>query len=185
MEPYNSRETAMISTQAPFFVALAGAFLIMLPACGPDEPGQSAASNPGASNPGAGNPGGDNPGSSDTGGSKTEKAADPAAAAAAKKKRENARSAKEVFTSYCHTCHGLKGKGDGIAGLSLNPRPRNWTDEKWQASVTDEKILKVIFEGGQANGLSGNMAPNPFHRDNEDVQKELVNIVRSFRPRKR
>lgn len=33
---------------------------------------------------------------------------------------------KKVYTQFCVACHGVKGKGDGIAGSSLNPRPANF-----------------------------------------------------------
>lgn len=32
---------------------------------------------------------------------------------------------KKLFDKMCVICHGLKGKGDGIAGAGLTPRPTN------------------------------------------------------------
>jgi mono/diheme cytochrome c family protein len=32
-----------------------------------------------------------------------------------------------LFTKMCVVCHGSKGKGDGIAGVNLHPRPENLT----------------------------------------------------------
>ena len=37
-----------------------------------------------------------------------------------------------VFSNNCAVCHGPKGLGDGPAGLSLNPRPRNMVEGKWK-----------------------------------------------------
>ena len=54
----------------------------------------------------------------------------------------------------CGTCHGNKGKGDGLAGMALKPRPRDFTDPKFQAEKTDEHLFKVIKGGGAAVGLS-------------------------------
>jgi len=34
---------------------------------------------------------------------------------------------KKLFATYCAICHGEKGKGDGIAGAALNPKPSNLT----------------------------------------------------------
>jgi len=34
---------------------------------------------------------------------------------------------KKIFMSACYVCHGNKGKGDGPAGVALNPRPANFT----------------------------------------------------------
>src|SRR5688500_2243500 len=45
--------------------------------------------------------------------------------------------AKEMFAMVCATCHGADGTGNGPAAASLNPKPRNYTDAAWQASVTD------------------------------------------------
>ena len=39
---------------------------------------------------------------------------------------------KKTFTQLCVVCHGDKGKGDGVAGLALNPRPANYTLPKTQ-----------------------------------------------------
>ena len=39
---------------------------------------------------------------------------------------------KKTFVQLCSMCHGDKGKGDGVAGLALNPRPANYTLEKTQ-----------------------------------------------------
>lgn len=39
---------------------------------------------------------------------------------------------KKLYTTYCVACHGEKGKGDGPAAASLNPRPANHSSEKVQ-----------------------------------------------------
>ena len=57
-------------------------------------------------------------------------------------------AAQEQFDTFCITCHGKSGKGDGAAAATLDPKPRNWTDKEWQASVTDERIRNVIRDGG-------------------------------------
>lgn len=88
--------------------------------------------------------------------------------------------AKQTFATLCSTCHGADGKGDGPAAANLNPKPRNYTDKAWQASVTDEQLAKVILEGGAAVGKSPLMPPNPQLKDKPEVIAELVKIVRSF-----
>ncbi|MFH0945323.1 MAG: c-type cytochrome [Planctomycetota bacterium] len=93
---------------------------------------------------------------------------------------ENMKLAKAHFNAYCSTCHGQSGKGDGPAGVALDPKPRNWTDKKWQESVDDAHIAKVIREGGQSVGLSPLMAANPTYGENPDVIAALVQIVRSY-----
>ncbi len=88
--------------------------------------------------------------------------------------------AKMMFGNVCSQCHGFEGKGDGPAAASLNPKPRDYTDPQWQASVTDDQIKKIIIEGGQAVGKSGMMPPNPALKGKPEVVDELVQIIRAF-----
>jgi ELWxxDGT repeat protein len=92
----------------------------------------------------------------------------------------NRKLAKIHFLTYCVTCHGQSGKGDGPAAIALKPKPRDWTDSKWQASVTDKRILQVVRDGGAAVGLSPLMAPNPMYGKNPAVLKALVEMIRKF-----
>ncbi len=65
----------------------------------------------------------------------------------------------------CVACHGEGGKGDGVAGAALTPKPRDFTEGAWQDKVDDAHIKKVIGEGGGAVGLSPIMAANPDFDD--------------------
>ncbi len=47
----------------------------------------------------------------------------------------------------CFTCHGTSGRGDGPAGLELNPRPRNFTNSYFQELRTDGELFWVIRNG--------------------------------------
>ena len=53
---------------------------------------------------------------------------------------------KKTFTLLCVPCHGDKGKGDGVAGLALNPRPANYTLPKTQQQ-TDGDFFWKMSEG--------------------------------------
>ncbi len=90
--------------------------------------------------------------------------------------------AKELFKSRCASCHGEDGKGDGTAAKGMNPKPRNFHDPKWQKSVTDEHIEKVIVYGGAAVGKSPAMIPNPDlgNPSNKKKLKALVQLIRQF-----
>lgn len=88
--------------------------------------------------------------------------------------------ARQTFHSLCATCHGESGHGDGIAAANLNPKPRNYTDKTWQASVTDDHIRQVILNGGASVGKSPVMPASPQFKDRPGVVDELVRIVRSF-----
>src|SRR5687768_14020468 len=88
--------------------------------------------------------------------------------------------AQRMFATVCETCHGIDGTGNGPAAESLTPKPRNYTDPAWQASVTDDDLKKIILEGGQAVGKSPMMPAQIQLKDKPDVVNELVMIIRGF-----
>ena len=90
-------------------------------------------------------------------------------------------NAKAIFAQRCTLCHGLDGKGTGPAAANLNPKPRDYSDAKWQAGVTDELLAKTIVEGGAAVGKSMMMPPNPDLKDKPEVVTELVHLIRAFK----
>lgn len=55
-------------------------------------------------------------------------------------------SGKILFTQHCVACHGIKGKGDGVAGIGLNPPPGNLASQKVQ-NQSDGAIYWKITEG--------------------------------------
>lgn len=89
--------------------------------------------------------------------------------------------AEEAFNTRCSTCHGTDGTGNGPAAANLNPKPRNYTDAAWQASVTDDQLKAVIVKGGAANGKSALMPPNPDLESKPAVVDGLVAKIRSFK----
>ena len=89
--------------------------------------------------------------------------------------------AKKKFETLCAMCHGIDGTGRGPQSENLNPKPRNYTDAAWQASVTDEDLRKIILLGGQAVGKSATMPGNPDLKDKPEVLDELVKIIRGFK----
>lgn len=103
---------------------------------------------------------------------KEEPAGDPAVVA----------EANQIWESRCVTCHGADGSGNGPGAAALNPKPRTFKDPKWQMTTTNDKIKKVIVEGGAAVGLNAAMAPNPDLKGKDAVLDELVKRIRSFKP---
>lgn len=53
---------------------------------------------------------------------------------------------KLLYAQYCTVCHGEKGKGDGIGGMTLVPKPANHTTAKFQAQ-TDGAIFWKLTNG--------------------------------------
>ena len=92
----------------------------------------------------------------------------------------DAEAAKAVFEARCAACHGTSGKGDGPGAAAINPKPRDYTDSEWQASVADEDIATAIVKGGMGVGKSAVMPSNPDLKDKPAVVKGLVDIIRGF-----
>jgi len=80
---------------------------------------------------------------------------------------------KKLYKQMCVICHGDKGKGDGIAGASLNPRAANFTTDNIQTQ-SDGAIYWKITEG---------RAPMAAYKDilKEEQRWQLVNYIRSFK----
>lgn len=85
----------------------------------------------------------------------------------------------QVYSTYCASCHGNGGKGDGPAGAALNPKPRNFSDKAWQTATNDDRIKTVLAKGGTAVGLSPMMAAFGAILTAEQIE-EMVGHVRSF-----
>jgi mono/diheme cytochrome c family protein len=91
----------------------------------------------------------------------------------------------DQFKNECAACHGADGKGNGPTAAALNPKPRNYTDVAWQASVTDDHIKDVIIRGGVVALGAGHetsaMPPHPDFANKPDLLNGLVQIVRGFK----
>mgnify|MGYP003109959153 FL=1 len=72
----------------------------------------------------------------------------------------------------CFVCHGPKGKGDGMGGAGLTPKPTDLTTEEFQ-SQSDGAIFWKITEG---------RAPMASYKTSIPEKKrwELVNYLRTL-----
>src|SRR5574341_529211 len=52
----------------------------------------------------------------------------------------------------CDGCHGKKGRGDGISGLAMNPKPADFCTSTMHP--TDADKIKMIADGGASMGHS-------------------------------
>ncbi len=66
----------------------------------------------------------------------------------------NWKAGQSSYETYCATCHGKTGKGDGPSAASLTPKPANHTDKKLMSTLSNEEIFKTIKEGGASVGKS-------------------------------
>ena len=53
----------------------------------------------------------------------------------------------KVYANVCAVCHGPKGLGDGPAGMSLNPKPRNFVEGKWKQGGDSMSLFTTIAKG--------------------------------------
>jgi|SRR5215510_3729819 len=88
--------------------------------------------------------------------------------------------AQAMFDKRCAMCHGTGGAGDGPSADSFQPRPHNYTDPAWQASITDDQIKEIILKGGANLGKSVAMPSNTLLRERPEVLDGLVKIIRGF-----
>jgi mono/diheme cytochrome c family protein len=58
---------------------------------------------------------------------------------------DSAAEGQTIFETYCATCHGPEGHGDGPAGQSLDPRPKDLAE--LQAQVGDDYLFWRISDG--------------------------------------
>lgn len=79
---------------------------------------------------------------------------------------------KKIYTQYCVTCHGAKGKGDGIAAPGLPKPPADHTSSFVQ-NQTDGAIFWIITEGN---------LPMPTYRKtlSETQRWQVVNYIRTL-----
>ena len=58
-----------------------------------------------------------------------------------------------VYKSYCLSCHGETGKGDGYAGASLEPKPKDLA--QLSALVGDDYLFWRISKGKEGTAMIG------------------------------
>ncbi len=79
---------------------------------------------------------------------------------------------KKTYMQICFICHGDKGKGDGLGGIALVPRPANFSSPKVQMQ-SDGAIFWKITEGRPPMASYKTILT--------EVQRwQLVNFIRTF-----
>lgn len=62
---------------------------------------------------------------------------------------QNTQKGAELFQTYCATCHGKQGMGDGPAGQALSPRPANLSRSLQMPMLSrDGYLMWTISDGG-------------------------------------
>lgn len=87
---------------------------------------------------------------------------------------EAAAEGAKVFSANCELCHGAQGHGDGIAGQSLEPRPKNLANI--QVTVGDDFLFWRIHEGKPGTAM---VAWNGILTDEQIWQ--VVSFIRTLK----
>ena len=53
-----------------------------------------------------------------------------------------------TYKEKCELCHGPEGKGDGILGRTLDPKPADFTQSRMMAETRDDYLFWRVSEGG-------------------------------------
>jgi cytochrome c6 len=92
---------------------------------------------------------------------------------------QNAAEGHKLYLTYCSSCHGDKGRGDGAAGKALPVKPADHTDGQVMSSFSDEFLMTIISKGGVAVGKSSFMpAWGGVLKDNQ--LQDLLAYLRSI-----
>lgn len=86
----------------------------------------------------------------------------------------------EIYNTYCATCHGLTGLGDGIAAAALDPKPRDLSSAAILETYTDEYLVNVITNGGAAVGKSPMMTAWDGIISPGDIDNVVAHIRQNF-----
>ena len=81
-------------------------------------------------------------------------------------------SGKRTFRMLCVICHGAKGKGDGMGGAGLTPKPTDLTSAKVQ-SQSDGALFWKLTNGKPPMASYETALP-------ENKRWELINYIRTL-----
>ncbi|MBI2821859.1 MAG: cytochrome c [Acidobacteria bacterium] len=96
----------------------------------------------------------------------------------------NAQAGMEIHKKQCLRCHGEQGKGDGPGSKTLKVKPADWTDAARMSGVSDNEMLQVIKEGGEAAGKSRLMPAFGAKLKDQEIA-DVVAFIRSLQKAKK
>jgi mono/diheme cytochrome c family protein len=70
-----------------------------------------------------------------------------AGAAAPKRTPEVVAKGKSSYETNCSACHGDGGRGDGVAGAALEPKPRDLVAGKFKRGVALAQVYETLEKG--------------------------------------
>ncbi len=83
---------------------------------------------------------------------------------------------KQTFEYQCAACHGLGGRGDGVAAAALNPKPASFADKNFMSGLPVDCHFWRVSEGVTGTGMP------PWKALGEDAIWKVILYERSFNP---
>ena len=59
----------------------------------------------------------------------------------------------KVYQVYCASCHGPKGRGDGVAGRGLKPLPRDLIKGEWRLGGSSIALYETLTKGIEGTSM--------------------------------
>ena len=88
---------------------------------------------------------------------------------------------KATYDTYCASCHGMEGRGDGPVAEALIPRPTNFQDPAYWSRLGpggDIHILRYIKQGGRARDHASYMPAWEAVLTEEQIRELIVYLRR-------
>jgi cytochrome c oxidase cbb3-type subunit III len=92
---------------------------------------------------------------------------------------QNQADGKNLYATYCSSCHGDKGKGDGVASKSLPVKLADHTSGLIMNQLSDKFLFDIISNGGNSVGKSS-MMPAWGGQLNEKQIRDVIAYLRSI-----
>lgn len=92
---------------------------------------------------------------------------------------QNQAEGKKLYVTYCSTCHGEQGKGDGTAASSLPVKPADHTNAAAMNQLNDRFLMDIISKGGAAVGKSTFM-PSWGGALNDKQIRDIIAYIRTL-----
>jgi mono/diheme cytochrome c family protein len=93
------------------------------------------------------------------------------------------KTGQRLYEQNCRQCHGTRGKGDGTLAPT-NPKPADFSDDKWEHGSSDGEIYTLILNGAPARPgqkesemkpMKGTLTPTEIW--------QVVNYIRTLGPK--
>ena len=92
---------------------------------------------------------------------------------------QNQAEGKKLYGTYCSTCHGESGKGDGTAGTALPVKPNDLTSGAVMNQLSDKFLVDIISKGGSGVGKSTFMPAWGGALNDKEI-RDIVAYIRSI-----